>query len=384
MSGKEIRLGAYHERLSVAIVCTQPLWHGGEQQAALLAEGLRARGHQCRVLARRASRFAQGMTQRGFAVVEFSGRGRTPLAIWRIRRTLANWRPNVLYYNDPHAITSAGLATLGLNTPARIAARRVDFPVKSATRYHNFCDQVVCVSHAVRDVCVGSGLEPALLSVVHDGVDPQQMRNGQRQRGRAVCEVNDGQDLLLTVARLTGHKGHRYFLEAMPAVLAKRPQAVWAIAGDGPLRGELEAQTRQLGLERSVRFLGHRDDVPDLLAAADRLIVPSHLEGLCSSIADAMFNHVPVVATRAGGIPDLLDARGSASSPVGWLVPPKDPAALAEAVLTSLRFPNLTRQRACEAFLRAGAEFSADVMVDRTLEVFRRVLSVQRSRSLAA
>jgi glycosyltransferase involved in cell wall biosynthesis len=369
-------------QLSVALVSTQNLWHGGEEQAALLAEGLRAAGHRCRILARRGSAFAGGMRQRGFTVAEFAGRGRLPHAMWRIRRVLADWRPDVLYYNDPHGITAAGFAAVGLSIGARVAARRVDFEVKSVLRYHHLCDQVICVSRAVHDVCARCGLPPEKLSTVHDGVDPARMAGGDRVRGRAECGVDSNAELLLTVARLTDHKGHRYMMDAMPAVLMSRPNTVWAIAGDGPLRPSLEAQAERLGVQHHVRFLGHRHDIPDLIAAADRMIVPSHLEGLCSSIADAMLAQLPVIATRAGGIPDLLDARTHGESPVGWLVPARDPAALATAILTSFKFPRLTQQRTRDAWDRAHSQFTAKQMVQRTLTVFYETLdrwSVRRN-----
>ncbi len=115
-------------------------------------------------------------------------------------------------------------------------------------------------------------------------------------------------------------------MQAMPKVLQHFPQAQLALAGDGQLREQLEAEARILGILHAVRFLGYRNDVPDLLQAADLFVMPSHLEGLCSTLIDAMFAKVPIVATTAGGIPEILDG-APGEQPVATLVAPPTRAA---------------------------------------------------------
>ncbi|MCA9172048.1 MAG: glycosyltransferase, partial [Planctomycetales bacterium] len=367
-------LGSTH-KLNVAVVSTQNEWHGGEEQAALLIDGLNRRGHTCHVMARDTSEFANRMQARGLPVMTFRGRGQLPTTMWQMRRRLQLIRPDVIFYNDPHALTYAGMAAWGLSIPLRVASRRVDFPLKVVRRYRRMSDVVVCVSHAVRQVCVDCGLQAADLEVVHDGVDPQRMQGGDRRRGRGSLGVADDTTVLLTVAKLTDHKGHRFMMEAMPNIVRDFPRLQWAIAGDGPLHGQLEKQAAALGVTKHVKFLGYRHDVPDLLAAADLMIVPSHMEGLCSSIVDAMLVEVPIVATRAGGIPDLLDRRGIHQPPVGWLVPPRDAEALAKGVRDALRFPHVTARQVAQAEERARREFTAEQMVEQTLHIFRERLA---------
>ena len=367
--------------MTVALVSTQRRWHGGEEQARLLAVGLRRRGCRCVVLARRGSLFAEQMADEGFEVVTFSGGGRGPAALWRIRRALRRIRPDVLHYNDSHAIGGAGLASLGLRIPARIAARRVDFTIRSPKQYRWFCDCVVCVSGAVADVCREGGIPDRLLRVVHDGVDPARVRSGDRARGRQALSLNDDQTLLLTVATLTDHKGHRFLLEALPEVVRKAPNVVLALAGDGELRSALQQQAERLGIDSHVRFLGFRDDVPDLIHAADLFVLPSHKEGLCSTLIDVMLAGCPIVATTAGGIPDLIGpppcrtgCQPVPREPVAWLVPPRDPRALARAILQALDSPDqcaAMRECACR---RAEQRFTADQMVESTLAVYRELL----------
>jgi L-malate glycosyltransferase len=367
--------------LTVVLVSTQRHWHGGEEQARLLAVGLRRRGCRCAVLARRGGAFAAAMEAEGFDVSKFAGNGRNPAALWQMRRALRRLRPDVLHYNDSHAIQGMGMASLGMRVPARIAARRVDFPLRSARPYRWFCDRVVCVSQAVRRVCRDGGLPETMLRVVHDGVDPDRVARGDRQRGRESLGLDDGQPLLVCVAKLTDHKGHRFLLEALPAVIQKAPSVVVALAGDGELQETLQRQAKQLGVSSHVRFLGFRDDVPDLIRAADLFVLPSHLEGLCSTLIDVMLAERTIVTTTAGGIPDLLGNDDLSGAPVAWMVPPRDPNSLAIAILDALASPEKCAGMQKRARRRAEDRFTADCMVEGTLAVYREAIDVGWHRS---
>ncbi len=396
---------------TVALVSTQRHWHGGEEQARLLADGLRRRGSRCVILARRDGKFIERMAAEGFETVALSGGGRSPAALWQIRRCLWRLRPDVLHYNDSHAMAGAGLAALGLSIPAKIVARRVDFPLKSPRLYRWFSNRVVCVSRAVAQVCRDGGIPENMLRVVHDGVDPTGVASGDRHRGRQSLQLADDQTLLLCVAKLTDHKGHRFLLDALPKVLQKTPRAVVALAGDGELRETLQLQAETLGILPRVRFLGFRHDVYDLIQAADLFVLPSHLEGLCSTLIDVMLARRPIVATTAGGIPDLVgdsrwggsstatptvdsdddsrwggsstatptvdsdDNRGSDAEPVACLVPPRDPAALSDAILQALASPERCAAMQERAYRRASHRFTADCMVEATLAVYHEMVS---------
>ena len=158
---------------------TTPLARRG-RAARLLGVGLLRCGSRCVVFARRGGAFAQRMAAEGFEVVAFRGGRHNPLAFWQIRRALRRIRPQVLHYNDPHSIIAAGVASMGMYIPAKLAARRVDFSLRSPRPYRTFCDRVVCVSQAVRRVCQQGGLPEAMLRVVHE-----RGRSGSRCSGQA-------------------------------------------------------------------------------------------------------------------------------------------------------------------------------------------------------
>jgi len=176
------------------------------------------------------------------------------------------------------------------------------------------------------------------------------------------------------VAKLTDHKGHIYLLQALPEILSVLPRALLAFAGDGELMESLQAEAVRLGVEQRVRFLGYRDDVPDLIHAADVMVAPSHLEGLNTSLIDGMLAARPIVTTTAGGIPDLTGAAEPAVGPAAWVVPPRDAAALARAIIAAVQQPELAKSLGRCAQQRAESFFTADQMVSGTLRVIAEVL----------
>ncbi len=369
--------------MRIAHISTQRGWGGGEQQASLLVQGLAQRGHESLILARLEGEFGRRMAAAGLACAPFAGGGRSLTALWQIRRQLTRWRPDVVHFHDPHALSGAGLACFQLPIRARIASRKVGFPIRSGWRYTRFADRVICVSQAVERSCLASGLAPDRLRVVYDGVDPALAESGDRERGRASIGALPTDVLLLAVGSLTETKGHRFLLASLPAILAAQPSTRLVLAGEGPLRATLERQAKELGLGRAVKFLGYRPDVPDLIRAADLFVLPSLMEGLCSTLVDVMLARRPIVASAAGGVPEVLGALEPGSEPVGRLVAPGDAQGLATAICQTIAglaqsAEPLVAQLA-RARERALRHFTADRMVDQTLVVYQEVLAGQRA-----
>jgi glycosyltransferase involved in cell wall biosynthesis len=358
--------------VKLLFISTEKGWHGGEEQLRLLVAGATAAGHECRIATREGSIVAERLAANGAAVLKLPRAIRGPRSIWRLRRALRHFRPDVIHANDPHGLSLQRTATWGLSVPARICSRRVLFPIYGTRKYRAGCDRMVCVSHAIAAVCRKSRIPEEMLAIVHDGADPARVRAGNAQRGRTSLGLPDDVLLVLCVAQLAQYKGHRYLIDAMPAILAKHPRAILALAGDGPLREELTTQAHALGLDGAVRFLGYREDVPDLIHACDVFALASPEEGLGTSVLDATFAGRPVVAAEAGGIPEML--RDGAGRPCGWLVAPRDPAALAQGINEALASPDQRANRVALAQEWATAEFTAATMVRRMLDVYADVL----------
>lgn len=176
-----------------------------------------------------------------------------------------------------------------------------------------------------------------------------------------------------TVGRLVAVKGHAWLLRAAPRVLAEFPKTCFVLIGDGPLLDELRRLAAALGVGPHVVFLGARQDVPECLAALDLFVFPSLNEGMGRALIEAMAVGCPVVATRVGGVPDIV-----VDGTTGVLVPPCDERALAEAVLAMLRD---SRRRAAygEAAKRyADERFDANTMVKTIERLYDAVLRERR------
>lgn len=201
---------------------------------------------------------------------------------------------------------------------------------------------------------------------------------GDRQRTRAELGLSSNEHLFLAVGNLYLVKGHRVLVDAC-ALLAQRtdlPRWKVAIAGRGHEECRLAAQIGAYGLQSKVSLLGLRDDIGDLLAAADGWVMPSLSEGLPLALIEAMFSEVPIVCTAVGGIPDLIRPEES-----GWLVEPGNPRALAEAMASLLLNPARGARMASRALLVAEQGYGQAIMVDRYLGIYRAALA---SRTLGS
>ncbi len=357
-------------RLRILHVDSERTWRGGERQVLELMRRQRARGDEPHVAAPRGSALLSRASSEGLSAHAVPMRGTwdlgSVLALAGLHRSL---RPDVVHWHAARAHALGAMAALASPGPARVLSRRVDFPVRgslgSRALYGLRREATIAISDGVRDALVRSGLDPASIRVVRSGIDLSPYEAPfDRDAIRARLGTLPGDFLVLQVAALAPHKSQRDLLLAARIVLDRHPEALFWIAGEGMLRDELEEQHQALHLGDRVRLLGFRDDVPDLLRAADLFCVSSYLEGMGTSTLDAMAAGLPVVATNVGGIPEIVEERAT-----GLLVPPRDPAALAEAVLALAGDPALRVTMGGRARERVRA-FSADRTEEETRAVY--------------
>jgi glycosyltransferase involved in cell wall biosynthesis len=199
------------------------------------------------------------------------------------------------------------------------------------------------------------------MEVIRNAVDAPAFDRPPNPALRAQLAGDPDRPMVLAVARLDPQKGHRHLLAAATDV----PGAMFVLAGDGPERPALEALASTLGVADRVRFLGTRDDVPELLAASDAVVLPSLYEGLPISALEAMAARRPVVATAIGGTDEAV-----VDGETGLLVPPADPAALAAALRRVLEDAALARRLGAAGRERVEREFSAGRMAARVEDVY--------------
>ncbi|MFL5617306.1 MAG: glycosyltransferase [Gemmatimonadaceae bacterium] len=183
---------------------------------------------------------------------------------------------------------------------------------------------------------------------------------------RSELAISDTGPIVLTVARLDAQKGLTHLLDAAAAI----PHASFAIAGEGPDRAALEERAITLGVSDRVRFLGHRPDVPALLAAADLFVLPSLYEGLPLAALEAMAAGVPVIATAVGGTDEVVR-----DGETGTLVPPANPAALAAAIARALADRESASRLALSARSLVSREYSVASMVGSVSRLYEELLA---------
>jgi glycosyltransferase involved in cell wall biosynthesis len=219
-----------------------------------------------------------------------------------------------------------------------------------------FSDAIVAVSDFDRQNLIATeGIAPELIRVLRNGTTPLPVR--ARVRGEL---APPGVPLVLAVGRLAAVKGYDVLIRAAAALRDDGRAVRVAIAGDGPERGALSGLIAALGLEREVTLLGLRSDVGDLLAAADVVVMSSHSEGAPLAVLEYMAAGTPIVATKVGGIPELID-----DGVHGLLVAPGHPAALAAEVARILDDRDLADRLAGAARIRRSTEFDLSGMVER-------------------
>jgi glycosyltransferase involved in cell wall biosynthesis len=233
-----------------------------------------------------------------------------------------------------------------------------------------FTDHVICVCPEVASFYARRGVPAAKLHIIPNAIDIAPYDRPPQSGLRLEVGGGAGEFLFICAARLHPQKAHTVLLHATDQLArAGGSSFKLLLVGDGPLRKELEQQVRGTRLEKRVCFLGLRHDVPDILLQANALVLSSRYEGLPLAILEAMAARLPVVATRVGGNATLVE-----DGLTGWLVPPDDPRALAEAMARLLRDPIRARRMGEEGRRRVERDYRIESAAAQTVAFFEACL----------
>jgi glycosyltransferase involved in cell wall biosynthesis len=286
----------------------------------------------------RAGAWLPRVTERAASVVEFPIRGfakpstlarMLAFAAWCRRERIAVVQTCDLYANI-FGLPGAALA----GVPVRIGSRREINPDKTPGQIrlqrqaYRAATKVVANSPAARDILEREGIAPTSIAVIPNGLDPTAFA-ARKPRGE-----RDAVRTIITVANLRPEKGHETLIAAAGILVRQFPALRFLVVGSGPRREELERLSAARGLSQHIEFLGHREDVPRLLAEADAYVLPSRSEAFPNGAIEAMAAGLPVVASAVGGLLNLIE-----DGRTGRLVPPADPDALAAAVRSLIEHP---------------------------------------------
>src|SRR5437870_2637253 len=359
---------------------TARTWRGGQNQVLLTVNGLRAEGHRAALVAHPDGELRRRAAE-GLELIPLAPRTEMDLsAAWRLSRVVKRLAPDVIHAHDPHGVAMAALAlsiasksrtAASARQPPLIASRRVDFHLKgnSFSRWkYRQVDCFIAASDAIRQMLVADGVPAAQTVTVHEGIDVEHVVAAPPVNVHEAFWLPHQAPVVGNVAALVPHKGQRHLVEAAHLVVREIPDARFVILGEGELRDHLERQVREHHLEKHVLLPGFRTDVLGCIKGFDLFAMSSVTEGLGTSILDAMACSRAIVATRAGGIPEIVE-----DGETGVLVAPRDHTAMAEAIVRLLRDDARRRQMGDAGFARVQARFTVERMVAETAAVYARV-----------
>lgn len=356
---------------------------GAEMLLRELAPGLQQRGYRVSVAYSTQGPLAADLRAMGLAVTRLPRLARVdPVLLASMVRLMRRDPPHIVHthlfksdFNGRPAARLAGvpvvISTLHNSDPW---ARK---PVLGALYAANarLADRLIAVSNEVRQYYLEhTGLQPERILTIDNGVDTRRFQDQDAAGLQIRAELGlEPQALVFgVIGRLKPQKDHDNFLKAAAHIYHRLPQARFLIVGDGPLRAELEAQARQLGLERAVIFTGLRSDIPALLSAMDVLVFSSRWEGLPVTLLEGMAAARPVAATAVDGIRTVSIAEETAV-----LVPPADPAALAQACIRLGSDSQLRRRMGQAGRARVVERYSIDAMIDRITDLYTGLLQAR-------
>ena len=312
----------------------------------------------------------------GVEVVRFPIRADLdPLLLWRLARFLHAAKPDIVHTHLIHGDLYGTLAARLAGVPVVVSTKHNDDAFRRSRFYAWLSrqvarrqDRIIAISnHLARFAVEVEGLDADRITTIHYGLDGAAFRARVRDVAgvRAEFDIPAAAPLAGVVARLDPQKGHAYLLRAWRQVSAALPEARLLVVGDGPLRGELQRQAGDLGLEGSVIFTGRRKDVPRIMAALDVVTLPSLWEGFGLVLLEAMAVARPIIASRVSAIPEVV-----MDGETGLLVPPRDVNALAAALIELLRDHQQAAEMGRRGQERLEQEFTVERMVAQTEAVY--------------
>lgn len=332
-------------------------WGGGEAQVLGLLTYLSEKGHRNDLLTHPQGRLfeqSQTLNIRRLPLVARNDLDLRPVP--RLRRLIREEKYDVVHLHTKRAHALSPWMPRGSPLPKYVVTRRMDYPEANNwyTRYlyGRPVDGVVAISQGIVELLLDAGVKREKIRLIHSGVDPRPF-----EATRKDCRSFSNRVVVGTAAVLEERKGHRVLLEAARQLKRQGCQIKYCLAGDGSLRRQLEEITENFGLKNEVDFLGFVSDMPAFLASIDLFVLPSLYEGFGVSVLEAMAAGKAVVASRVGGLAELV-----IDTVTGFLVAPQDVEGLAQAIAKLARDGPLTQEMGKKAAERVRENFTMEQM----------------------
>jgi glycosyltransferase involved in cell wall biosynthesis len=373
--------GSGHTRLlKILHIDPERGWGGGEAQVLGLLIYLAAKGHQNDLLTHPTGPLFARCQDRNITTLPLKVRNDLDVRhVPALRRLIRNGNYDIVHLHTKRAhALSLWLPRCG-NRLKWVVTRRMDYP-EAKSWYTNYLynrrvDGVVAISRTIKDLLIRAGVKPEKIRLINSGIDPERYE-WQPKKPLA----GNGPTVIGCLAGLQERKGQRFLLQAAALLKSRGLNLRYQIAGEGPLREQLEQLKGRLGMGDDVRFVGFVADPAEFLAKIDLFVMPSLSEGLGVAALEAMAAGKAVIATKVGGLAEsVLDGV------TGILVPPQDPTALAHAIAKLVQAPSLAGEMGAQGQQRVMQHFTLAQMAQHNESFYYELLdAVQYSRRPSA
>lgn len=352
-------------------------WRGGEQQLAYLHAGLGQHGIEQAVFCAKNGELYNKFKARGYSVVGFKKSfSQNPLTAWKLKKFCHRFQPDLIHCHDSHAHSIAFVAGFLLNNPVPLVLhRRVDYELKSnilsRLKYnYNKIKAIICVSELVRQIVINQVKRTEQVQTIYSCINPDRFKNIKRGKLREEIGAEQNTPIIANIAAISDQKDYVTWVKTVELLSRQLPNAKFVIiGGDGGQEEQILQLIRKKNLIDKVYLLGYRKDIPDLIKDIDVLLFSSKKEGLGTTILDAFLNKIPVVATRVGGIPELVRHEKT-----GLLTEVGDYRSLAKESIRILQTKSL-RNELTEAAYSYQKSFHCSKMVKDTYLLYRSILT---------
>ncbi len=341
--------------MKVLHIDTGKEWRGGQRQVYFLGKALYELGIE-QVFLVSNSLLKEKLKALGFKVFDFKYRFEFHYKFFYFIKVLRVEKPSIVHFHDARSLSLVFFTRL-----PSVATRRVVFPLKtvlSRLKYRKV-KRVVSVSNAIKELLFRYKIDS---SIIHDGVSEEDLKTEKSKKEcRKIFGFRD-KPVFISVGALSEEKGYGYLLSALEILKKRGVEPEVHIAGDGELKKELLETKEQKGL-RNVFFHGFVKNISEFYRAGDIFIITPEEEGLNSSIIDAMALKIPVIATKTGGISEVLDDSGI-------LAESKNPSSIAEKILYAIREKEMLDKITEKAYMRFKSLFHYRVMAKKYKQLY--------------
>ena len=363
------------EKIIVVHIDTDLGWRGGQQQAFYLHTELLNRNIKSHFICKKNSMFEKKFLEKNIFFRSYSFFGKLDIiSALKVASYCKKINANIIHAHSSRALSTALLIKHIYPKAKLVASRRVDFKIGanvfSKGKYlSKKLDKIICISENIKKVMLACGISEEKLEVAVSGVDTDKYKNiivelDFKQKNN----LPENKIIIGTVAALADHKDYPTLMKAAKIILGKRKDVFFCSLGDGRLKEDLLKLSESLGIDENFKFYGHRDDVGKFLKIFDIFVLSSKMEGLGTSIIYAMALGLPIVASNAGGIPEIIKHEKN-----GLLFEKQNAEMLAEEIMRLLNDNDL-RKRLSRQALIDSENFSFKKMTDENLRIYTKVL----------